>query len=213
MVLISSCASTEIPVLNSPETTTKITEQACLAPYAKSEIQFVHGLDITLPGNDTIAVIGVTTLNPAQREFESVLMTIEGLVIFHAKESPEGRQIIRKVDAFDSEALVDGLMRDIQLIFLMPDGNLEAVGSHNTAQSVCRFRMSDKSTIDIVNPASPDWKIIQYSSSGAITKSITTSRSASEDIVHHGFPGQMTLKGHGVMGYSIDMKLIQVNQD
>lgn len=191
----------------------KPTEQTCLSPFAKNEIQFVHGLDITLPGNDTIAVIGVTTLIPEQQEFESVLMTIEGLVIFHAKESSQEREIIRKVDAFDSEALVDGLMKDIRLIFLKPDGSLEAVGSHDTALSVCRFQMSDESTVDVINPDKSGWKIIKYSPSGSITKSISTTGLTKAENLHQSFPEQMILTGHGVMGYTIDMKLIQINRD
>ena len=187
-------------------------DQFCFDFFVKNDVQFIHSLNITLPTGENISVIGITSVFPASDSFESLLMTIEGLVAFHAKQTRDKRTVLRSIQSFSSPGIIDGLMRDIRLIFLRPDGNLIELGRDKSSDTVCRFQVNDKSLTDLVYSRDGDLKLINYDKNGQIRRTVTAIYSQ-KDLGNPGliYPTNMKLMGHGMFGYSIEMRLLQTN--
>ncbi len=208
--LISSCSTGQLPELHpyARESVTEL-ENRCLGVFLKKNTQLVHALGIQLPGKHRSSVIGITNVFPREKTLESVIMSVEGLVLFHARFSEESKEVFKSIDPFTSEQFSEGLLRDIQLIFLKPDGNLMHSGATLNGTEICRYTGKNQ-IIDILLPESGNWAIKKYKNKSLI-KSIQAS-----DIGTHaghgliGYPGKLVMKHSGVFGYSLEMKLIRM---
>ncbi len=189
-------------------------EKICLSPFVQNKVQFIHSLHVSLPGSNSSKVLGVTNINPENESFESIIMSLEGLVLFHVDFRDGKNEIKKSVDPFSSKAFQDGLIKDIQLIFLVPDGKLAKAGriGDDTDSAACRYRSANDNLIDIAVLPNQGWSIKKYGATGKLIKSIQ----AIENSRLHGesqwqYPNRVILKGEGLFGYSLTMDLIEFN--
>ena len=122
--------------------------------FPTDSFQFVHAIELTMPGSHSAMLMGVVNIHPRHRAIHCVIMTLEGLVLFEADHTGEAFTIHRAIPPFDSQALARGLVSDIELIFFRPRGQLNAWGTLENKNAVLRFSEPDGGTIDIV--ISPD---------------------------------------------------------
>lgn len=122
--------------------------------FPTDSFQFVHAIELTMPGSHSAMLMGVVNIHPRHRAIHCVIMTLEGLVLFEADHTSEAFTIHRAIPPFDSQALVQGLVSDIDLIFFTPRGRLNAWGKLENENTILRFSEPDGGTIDIV--ISPD---------------------------------------------------------
>ncbi|MCG8552340.1 MAG: hypothetical protein MI799_18205 [Desulfobacterales bacterium] len=120
-------------------------------PYS---VQFVHAIELTMPGSHSAMLMGVVNIYPGQQAIHCVIMTLEGLVLFEADHTNEAFTIHRAIPPFDSQALARGLISDIELIFFKPRGNPIAWGNLENKNKIFRFSKPCGDTLDIV--ISPD---------------------------------------------------------
>ena len=93
-------------------------------------------------------MLGLTVMSSPAAERRSVLMTLEGFVVFDGEY--DGRLTVhRALPPFDSPHFADGLMEDIRLVFFEPEGPVVARGTLRTGGPVRRYRLPDGGTVDV----------------------------------------------------------------
>lgn len=107
-------------------------------------------------------MLGVTLIRPAEREIHAVMMTIEGLVMFDGRWEAGAVTIDRGVPPFDSLHFARGLLEDIRLVFLPPEGAPSAVGIAEDGTPVCRYEGKGGETVDVIPISDGGWRIDRY---------------------------------------------------
>jgi hypothetical protein len=183
--------------------------QTCQRLFPNGKWQFVHSIEAVMPGGQKGLVMGVTVISSRDKTARSVLMTIEGLVVFDASHDQE-LVVNRSVAPFDQEGFAAGLISDIQLIFFMPQGPLVETGNDPNGASVCRYQNPDGRIVDLVIHGDRSWQIRQYSQQLRLTRTVTAffsqENSAEEQAA---MPDRLELTAHGVAGYNLIMDLVE----
>jgi hypothetical protein len=208
----SSCSSNELAPIAPLETGATVTPGTeCYLPFVESNIQFIHSLNVSLPGSANSIALGVTSIYPAKREFESVIMSIEGLVLFHSRFRNGKISIQKSVGPFSDKGFQEGLVGDIQLIFLSPDGRLAESGrlQNDTESIVCRFQTWQDHLIDVSVFPDKSWVIKDYNPKGQLNKTVRATTQIQESLKPGTpYPDRIVLKVEGLFGYSLTMDLI-----
>src|SRR5512137_52720 len=90
MALIISCA--RLPVIEPVDLAAMLdTRERCRRPFLDSPYRFIHSIKVSFPGGRTGTVIGITLIDPSEKTTHSVIMTIEGFVLFDARYEKEVR--------------------------------------------------------------------------------------------------------------------------
>lgn len=184
----------------------------CTAHFPNGNWRFVHSIETTMPNGQKSLVIGVSLIFPQTKTIQSVIMTIEGLVIFDARHDQKRLTIHRAIHPFDSRNFARGLMNDVKLMFLEPDGQLIEVGAQNGGTEVCRYkdRNQSGSIVDIVVRNNHSWSIRQYSKNNSLLRSIDAyTCKASKNDHQQSFPCRMELTAHGSASYTLYMELLE----
>lgn len=202
-----------ISLENSPAPDEQSLSRELNALFPADSFQFVHAIELTMPGSHSAMLMGVVNIHPRNRAIHCVIMTLEGLVLFEANHTSEAFIIHRAIPPFDSQTLAQGLVSDIELIFFRPRGRLDAWGKLKNKNTILRFSEPDCRTIDII--ISPDrtvWsqnlrtgthrikRCVKY-----IFPQITTSNQAPV------FPKSITLTAAFPSRYTLTMTLTDAN--
>ena len=123
-------------------------EEGCRRPFLSSKYRLVHALDTVLPDGKKGTAIGIVVADPLTRRFQTVLMTLEGFVLF-AAESGETLVVSRAVPPFDSPEFAQSLAEDIRLAFFPPGKEPFAWGRGEGGEKICRFGRPDGAIVDI----------------------------------------------------------------
>ncbi len=210
-ILVSGCSIQQLPEIRQaiPGANSSIAKH-CRSLFLQDNAQLVHSLEVRLPGKNTASVIGITNITPDDRALESVIMTIEGLVVFHARFITGKKEVLKSVKPFTSEQFSDGLLRDIQLIFLIPGGNLMQAGKTVSDLNICRYQNQNGNLVDILLQPDGTWNINQYNGRKQLIRSVAASQIdlTSNDPLTR-YPKKMILESSGLFGYSLIMNLLR----
>ena len=206
-LFIASCSS--LPKVNPrvsgipPEDFSK-----CRMLFLQGRWQLQHSIEATLQGGRKSFLMGVSVISSKSGSIRSILMTIEGLVLFDAVYDGE-LQILRAVSPFDSEHFAQGLINDIRLLFFMPEGALSETGTLANGMTVCRYLQPDRLVVDIVRNSDHHWELHQYGR--WFGKKRTVDIFLNDKLRFDGLqaPGRLKLTSHGYNGYTLDMELIE----
>lgn len=206
--LITACSS--LPKVH-PHKTISLTElqQNCGQLFPEGKWQFVHSIEATMSEGQKGVLLGVTLISSKDRTVQSVLMTIEGMVLLDARY--DGQLVInRSVWPFDSEDLAGGLIKDIQLLFFRPPGPLIESGTFENGDAVCRYQNPGKQFVDMVKHSDQRWELRLYHRGHK--KIRTVDMFFSRNKINPGpfqAPNRLKLTSHGYPGYTLDMDLIE----
>ena len=183
--------------------------QTCHRLFPNGKWQFVHSIEAVMPGGHRGLVMGATIISSRDKSAHCVLMTIEGLVVFDARY--DKRLVInRAVAPFDNEDFAAGLIRDIKLIFFMPQGSLVETGNDPDESSVCRYQNRDGRIVDLVIDADHTWHIRQYTVQQRLSRTVDAFFTQQEsDGDGPDFPDRLELRAHDSAGYSLIMELVE----
>lgn len=176
--------------------------QRCRRPFLDIPYRVVHSIEATLPGGKTGMVVGVTVFDPVAGTIHSVIMTIEGFVLFEARYEKGELRVDRAVPPFDGGPFATHIMEDVRLIFLAPEGRLADAGLLEDGSSICRYYENQDRIVDVVVHQDDTWEIETYRASHERLRKI---RAFS---VHDGIPGMLELTGFESRNYSLRLKLI-----
>ena len=112
--------------------------EECRRPFLPAKYRLVHSLEALLPGGGTATAIGVLVADPRSGSFRSVLMTIEGWVLFDIEGGATPR-VHRAVPPFDPPAFARRMAEDIGLAFFAPGGEPALWGEGEKGFRGCRY--------------------------------------------------------------------------
>lgn len=177
------------------------TIQQCRRPFLDIPYRFVHAIEVELSGRRTGTVVGVTVFEPASATIHSVVMTIEGFVLFDARYEKKV-SVNRAVPPFNAEQFAGRMMEDVRLIFLAPDGRLSDAGVREDGSTACRYYGNEDRIEDVIVHRDNTWEIETYSNNYELIRKI---RAFS---VRDRIPAMVELTGFGFREYSLRLKLI-----
>lgn len=181
----------------------------CQSLFLTSKHQLTHSIQATLPDGTTSFLMGILVVSPRSNAFESVIMTIEGLVLFNARYEQEQITIKRGVSYFKSAGFAAGLAHDIKLVFFKPRGGKALLGRTDKGFPTCRFQETDGKIIDLI--LKDDHQEIHLFDQQSVL--MRTVKAFSGDVGHLSGDAQATplkiqLTAHDPYGYSLVLRLI-----
>jgi len=201
--LVVSCAGLpEFHKTSGPETSHA--SRACQGLYPVGNWQLLHTIQAELPGSQTGFLMGVTRLSSQKRSFQCVIMTLEGFVVFDALYDGTIK-VERAVAPFDNDAFSQGVMADIQLIFLKPLANDITTGTLSGGAVVCRHGLDDGSVIDVTKPGRNQWETRLYNPNHRLKRVVTLTNKESPI----GISDKIELTALGTPGYKLVLDLVE----
>lgn len=143
----------------------------CRAPFLNEKYRLVHALTATLPDGSENAAIGVLVADPGPRRFQTVVMTLEGWVLFQAAAG-ETLVVNRAVPPFDGRAFAEGLAEDIRLAVFAPEGEPLAWGRSEGGAVVCRFARPDGTHVDVLRTGGDTAEVRLYGTGQGLRKRV-----------------------------------------
>ncbi len=203
LLFLTACSA--IPHIIAVDTAlTPKTIKNCETVFQNGTWQFAHVIEATLPGGGKSQLIGVTEVSSSPERIHAVMMTIEGLVLFDGME--DGKLTInRGVAPFDSIGFAKGLMEDIRLMFLKPDGEPMGVGITDNGFEVCRYRISNDTVIDVTVRPDCMFEIREYVNEQLVRKVVAEVNSRS-------IPEKMAFTAYEPAGYRLNLRLISAEK-
>lgn len=183
----------------------------CAAPFVVENWQFIHSIEANLASGGSSSVIGVTNVYPERKVAHSVIMTLEGFVLFDATYDQE-IHVDRKVPPFESEAFAEGLMKDITLIFFSPSGKLNGSSMSESGSITCRYETGNEMVEDVRVHLNNSWDIHQYIDK-RLKRSVSTGSDRRSGMKNDPFiPLELELTAYGKYGYSLHLRLIEAKR-
>jgi hypothetical protein len=182
--------------------------QESFSIFPDGKWQFLHTIRAEMPGGINFVMLGLTVISSRLRTTRSVIMTLEGFVVFDG-EYDQQLIVHRALPPFDSPHFAGGLMDDIRLIFLQPDGPVIGFGELENGSIVCRHATPDGSTIDIGLQRDGGWELRRYSPAQRLTRTVRALPGARSKA---GFPEALELAAYGDQTYKLAMTLVEAVQ-
>ncbi|MCP4578383.1 MAG: hypothetical protein GY846_19090 [Deltaproteobacteria bacterium] len=203
LLFLTACSG--IPHIIAVDTAlTPKTIKNCETVFQNGTWQFAHVIEATLPGGGKSQLIGVTEVSSNPERIHAVMMTIEGLVLFDGLE--DGKLTInRSIAPFDSIGFAKGLMEDIRLMFLKPDGEPMGAGITDNGFEVCRYRISNDTVIDVTVRPDRMFEIRKYVNEQLVRKVVAEVNSGS-------IPEKMAFTAYEPASYRLNLRLISAEK-
>ncbi len=209
-LLPAGCAVTtqQLQPLSSELTGTARQQEAarsCAAVFPQGKWQFVHSIEFAMADGSGSSMLGVTVLDADS--LSCALMTTEGFTLFEARLT-DTLQVLRAVPPFDKPEFAQGLMRDVQAIFIPPQGHNQQYGKLTNSTDCCRTTavIGRRLTTDVLFTENNCWQINTFDNQQKMIRSITA-RSCKE-VGATVIPDQLDLTVPGPAGYTLKMTLV-----
>ena len=177
--------------------------EACKRPFLTQKYRLVHEMKAILPGGMEGTGIGVLVADPRTGRFESVLMTIEGPVLFDI-ESGDTLTVHRAVPPFNTPAFAQRMAEDIRLAFFPPGKKPSACGQDKEGAVVCRFEAADGESVDVVTGKDGAMEIRLYGAGQELRKKVSIPR-----LERPGLADDLEIRSIGWPSYSLHLRLIE----
>ena len=203
-LFLVSCA--EVPLITPLNSTPPPDAAAdCRHAFAEGNWQFLHTVTAERSGSGQFVAMGLTVIASRQRTARSMIMTVEGLVVFDAEY--DGQLLVhRAFPPFDSADFPAGLMDDIRLIFFKPEGPMIEFGTSGDGSLVCRHRIADGGIVDITRRRDDAWELKRFGPDRRLKRTVKGSAGKWND---SSFPKTITLTAHGRQNYIVRMTLVE----
>jgi hypothetical protein len=179
--------------------------EGCNRIFPAGKWQLLHSIEADLPGGRNSVMMGLTVLSSRLRSNRSVIMSLEGFVVFDG-EFNQGLKVHRALPPFDSPGFAEGLMEDIRLIFFKPEGPAAECGILTDGSTVCRYKNPDGGVVDIVFRSTGTFEALRYDRKQRLTRIVripVDARSAA------GLPQTIELTAQGKQAYKLVMTLLE----
>jgi len=143
----------------------------CYAIFPAEPWVSVHRLEATIGGGSS-SLLGVTKGEPSERRLQSLLLSPEGFILFDAERRENGIAVRKAVAPFDSPAFARGLMEDVTLIFLSPQGVPVIWGRETDGTMFCNWEGHNDSRTEIKGSMDSGWRILSRDKYGEVIKEV-----------------------------------------
>ncbi len=134
----------------------------CRDVFPEGSWRFVHAIETVIAGRPAGVVVGVTVISPGEPAVEAIILSIEGLVMFHARASGDTIDIQRAIAQFDTPEFASRLIEAVSLLFLVPAAVETTSGLSPDENFTCRYIRDDASVVDVMPGSDGGWKILEY---------------------------------------------------
>lgn len=205
--LLVSCSA--LPALY-PVGDDELTElrRDCRYPYPVGRWQLLHTIEAAFPGGRKSLLMGVTVLSSVDRSLHSVLMTVEGLVLFDARFD-KTLTVDRAIPPFDAEGFAAGLMQDIRLLFFAPEGASAEAGRLRGGAAACRYRLPDGGMLDMTAPGGRRFELHRYDAAGRLMRSVDAVCRPAGRSPLTGLPDRIVLRAHDSGNYALVLEQVE----
>ncbi|MCJ7772673.1 MAG: hypothetical protein MUP22_06020 [Desulfobacterales bacterium] len=174
LIILLVCSCQSLPMIQPFDKSSDEKEQEmCSIFFPKGKWQFIHSIEATMPDKKNAFIMGITNISSSTREIRIVMMTIEGLVLFDAEYKGEIK-INKGISPFDSYNFANGIIEDVKLIFLLPEGRIDQAGYLKDGSHVCRYKDDEGLIVDINYKQDSTWEILKYNHYNKITRLVKT---------------------------------------
>ena len=194
-----SCS--HLPVIKPGEPSAVALIEQCRRPYPAVPYRFVHAIEVVLPGGSSGTMIGVTLVDPKAAAVQSVMMTLEGFVLFDGTYDKKVR-VDRAVPPFDKPEFAKNMLDDVRLLYLAPEGRPMHAGTLKDGAVICRYIGTQYPVMDVIVHRDGSWEIDGYSESEEAKRRIKAGS------VKNGIPETIELKAYEAWDYTLRMRLI-----
>ncbi|MHB8910639.1 MAG: hypothetical protein ACYDAA_17335 [Syntrophales bacterium] len=202
VLIVGGCA--RLPILKplDPAMRPAVLEE-CREPFLPAKYRLVHTMEILLPDGGRATAIGVLLADPRSGGFRSVLMTLEGWVLFDI-EGGTTLTVHRAVPPFDAPAFAPRMAEDIGLAFFAPGGDPTVWGQEEGGFRGCRFTRPGGGFVDVLKDESGAREIRLYGSGQELLKRVKI-----PILERPGLAGELEIRGEGWPSYALRLKLIE----
>jgi hypothetical protein len=117
--------------------------QGCFAIFPSGPWECLHKIEVVIREGVSSTLLGITKGDPADRRLHTVLLTPEGFILFEAEQLGNTVSVSKAVAPFDSPAFARGLMEDVNLLFLPPEGGPSKWGRRADGPILCEWENPD----------------------------------------------------------------------
>ena len=121
----------------------------CVALFPSEPWECVHKIEAVIQEGMSSSLLGITKGDPADRKLHTILLTPEGFILFETEQIKETISVLKAVAPFDSAAFARGLMEDVNLLFLPPQGGPSKWGRSADGAILCQWDSPDGSRREI----------------------------------------------------------------
>jgi hypothetical protein len=213
--ILCSLGCSSMPRISQPsqQDHSKLVEK-CNKIFPQGKWRFIHTIQVNIAGKKRTKLIGITQVDSKSRVLHSVLMTIEGIVVFDAKHKNQNTSVQKATPPFDSPHFAKGLINNVKLIFLSPKKDCIKSGSINRGEYICRYDIDKHRTKDIhINKNANAWSVYVYND-GKKTRTLHAEIADSHDkFTQYLPPKKLYLKLYGSNNnYSLRMELVKAKE-
>jgi hypothetical protein len=177
--------------------------EECRKPFLPAKYRLVHTLEALLPDGGKATAIGVLVADPRDGSFRSVLMTIEGWVLFDI-ESGAIPTVHRAVPPFEAPAFARRMAEDIGLAFFAPNGEPALWGQAEKGFRGCRFERPGGGFVDLLTGEGGVREIRLYGTGQELLKRVEIPILEST-----GLADELEIRGEGWPSYVLRLRLIE----
>ncbi|MBT8341315.1 MAG: DUF3261 domain-containing protein [Desulfatitalea sp.] len=199
-----SCA--RLPRIQPLTDSVQRTVQSCVAIYPKGDWQLLHRIDAEPPAGGKQTLLGLSQISTRRRTIHCVMMTLEGLVVFEARDNG-AITVRRSVPPFDRPGMAEGIMADMRLIFFPPEQPAKSSGISKSGSSICRYGLPDGSIQDIEAGRDTRWTIRKYARNGKVLRTVRPD--SMQGCAENGMPQRIDLQAPGLAGYRLAITLLE----
>ena len=179
--------------------------EGCSRIFPTGNWQLLHSIEAGLPGGRHSVMMGLTVLSSRRRSNRSVIMSLEGFVVFDG-EVNQGLKVHRALPPFDSPGFAEGLMEDIRLVFFKPEGPAAECGNLTDGSTVCRYQNPDGGFVDIVLRSTGTCETRRYDREQRLIRIV---RVPADAATSDGMPQTIELTAQGEQTYKLVMTLLE----
>jgi len=176
----------------------------CYAIFPTGPWESVHGIEAIIKGGVSSSLLGVIKGEPLERRLHSLLLTPEGFILFDAEFREGGIAVRKAVAPFDSPAFARGLMEDVTLLFLPPQGRPKTWGKEADGTWVCRWESPDGFRTEVRGSMDHGWRILRRDDQGEVTKEVSLIGPFVQGLAFH-----LELRASKPASYRLRMTLVQ----
>ncbi len=179
--------------------------EQCRTVFPRGEWKATHVVEARMPLGNEGSFIGVVAAGPGPDAFRSLLMTQEGFVLFDARYDAGRVEVLRALPPLDPEGFGRGMTGDVRLLLFPPAGDLVEVGRTSRGERACRWRKG-RETVEVTLTGDTGARLSRWDD-GSLTREAVLS-----EIDPRGFARRSKLETKGVVGYSLSLELLDVEQ-
>lgn len=206
LLLLAPLGCSHLPAIQAVHDASGSEAALCDRIYPQGDWQFLHSIEATPPAGGKLTILGLSQLSSANRTLHSVMLTVEGVVMFEA-DYDGTIDIQRAVPPFDKPGMTEGIIEDLKLIFLQPEAPEVDFGRFDTGEYVCRYGVGNRGTQDIAVKDPAHWRITRYNSRHRPVRTVVPV--PDQGVSPQGMANQILLTAPGLLGYKMKITLLE----